>query len=149
MFSWSFSWKFFVQKNRRFSYLLQLHVNLFLSSRCSSSSLKRWEKWMQGSSESWSKLYIFTEGSRFQTILNCTPYDFKPTWFISVIDLFSLHIFNKDEFNSGWFLFTSLKWRSLTLPVPCISESCIEIKIKLNFYFQASSWCLKRFYEGI
>ena len=23
----------------------------------------------------------------------------------------------------------------LTLPVPCISKSCIEIKIKLNFYF--------------
>ena len=24
---------------------------------------------------------------------------------------------------------------SLTLPVPCISESCIKIKIKLNLYF--------------
>ena len=31
----------------------------------------------------------------------------------------------------------------LTLPVPCISESCIEIKIKLNFYFRTSLWCLK------
>ena len=30
----------------------------------------------------------------------------------------------------------------LTLPVPCISESCIEIKIKLNFYFHTSLWCL-------
>ena len=33
--------------------------------------------------------------------------------------------------------------------VPCISESRIEIKIKLNFYFHTSLWCLKRFYEGI
>ena len=37
---------------------------------------------------------------------------------------------------------------SLTLLVPCISESCIDIKIKLNFYFRTSLWCLKRFYEG-
>ena len=34
----------------------------------------------------------------------------------------------------------------LFFPVPCFSESCIEIKIKLNFYFDTSSWCLKRFY---
>ena len=33
----------------------------------------------------------------------------------------------------------------LTLPVQRISESCIEIKIKLIFSF----WCLKRFYEGL
>ena len=37
----------------------------------------------------------------------------------------------------------------LTRPVPCTSESCIEIKIKLNFYFHTSLWCLKRFYEGL
>ena len=37
----------------------------------------------------------------------------------------------------------------LTLPIPCISESYIEIKIKLNFYFHTSLWCLKRFYEGL
>ena len=37
----------------------------------------------------------------------------------------------------------------LTLNVPCISESCVEIKINLNFYFHASLWCLKRFYEGL
>ena len=36
----------------------------------------------------------------------------------------------------------------LTLNVSCISESCIDIKIKLNFYFHTSLWCLKRFYEG-
>ena len=39
--------------------------------------------------------------------------------------------------------------RILTLNVTCISESCIEIKIKVNFYFHTSSWCLKRFYEGL
>ena len=37
----------------------------------------------------------------------------------------------------------------LTLKDPFISESCIEIKIVLNFYFPTSLWCLKRFYEGL
>ena len=41
----------------------------------------------------------------------------------------------------------------LTLTVPRILESCIKIKIYfikiyLNFYFQTSLWCLKRFYES-
>ena len=36
-----------------------------------------------------------------------------------------------------------------TLKDPIISESCIEIKIELNFYFHTSLWCLKRFYEGL
>ena len=36
----------------------------------------------------------------------------------------------------------------LNLLAPCISESCIEIKINLNFYFHTSLWCLKRFHEG-
>ena len=31
----------------------------------------------------------------------------------------------------------------------CIFESCIEIKIKLNFSFHTSLWCLKKFYEGL
>ena len=31
----------------------------------------------------------------------------------------------------------------ITLAVPCISEGCIEIKIKLSFYFHTSLWCLK------
>ena len=38
---------------------------------------------------------------------------------------------------------------SLTLKDPIVSESCIEIKIKLNFYFHTSLWCLKRFYKGL
>ena len=40
-------------------------------------------------------------------------------------------------------------FESLTLPVQCIFESCVKIKIKLNFYFRASLWCLKRFYEDL
>ena len=47
----------------------------------------------------------------------------------------------------GWCNY--IKKSSLTLPTPCISESCIKIKINLNFYFQTSLWCLKRFYEGL
>ena len=37
----------------------------------------------------------------------------------------------------------------LTVLAPCLSESCITIKINLNFYFHTSLWCLKRFYEGV
>ena len=37
----------------------------------------------------------------------------------------------------------------LTLKDPIISESCIEIKSELNFYFHTSLWCLKQFYEGM
>ena len=33
----------------------------------------------------------------------------------------------------------------LTLKDPSISESCIEIKIKINSYFHTSLWCLKTF----
>ena len=35
--------------------------------------------------------------------------------------------------------------RLLTLPAPYILESCIKIKINLNFYFHTSLLCLKRF----
>ena len=37
----------------------------------------------------------------------------------------------------------------LVFPVLCISETCIEIKINLNFYFHTSLWCLEGFYEGL
>ena len=50
----------------------------------------------------------------------------------------------KKKFNSG-----SLFLKTVTLNVPCISESCIEIKINLNFYFHTPLWCLKRFYKGL
>ena len=59
--------------------------------------------------------------------------------------------------NSGICLLTNLNTlhthikshKILALPSPCISESCIKIKINLNFYFDTSLWCLKRFYEGL
>ena len=41
-----------------------------------------------------------------------------------------------------------LALETLTLNVMCISESCIEMKINLNFYFHTSLRWLKRFYEG-
>ena len=46
-------------------------------------------------------------------------------------------------------LFLREKVFVLTVNDPCISESCIEIKITLNFCFHTSLWCLKRFYEGL
>ena len=51
------------------------------------------------------------------------------------------------------FLFSSLdslvlQFILLTFTVPCISESCIEIKIKSNFYFLTTLWCLKRVGTG-
>ena len=36
----------------------------------------------------------------------------------------------------------------LSFPEPRISESCIEMKIILNFYFHISLSWLKMFYEG-
>ena len=38
---------------------------------------------------------------------------------------------------------------NLTLKDMCISESSIEIKIKLNVYFHTSLRCLERLYEGL
>ena len=38
---------------------------------------------------------------------------------------------------------------NLSLPAPCISESCIKIKINLNFNFHTSLWYLKGIYEGL
>ena len=38
---------------------------------------------------------------------------------------------------------------TLTLPTPGISESCIKMKITLNFYFHTSLWCLERFDEAL
>ena len=56
-------------------------------------------------------------------------------------------------FKSCWYLqkrFVVFKVNCcLNLPILCISESCIEIKNKLNFYFLSSLWCLTRFYEGL
>ena len=34
-------------------------------------------------------------------------------------------------------------------PAPWVSESCIKIKINLNFYYHTSLWWLKRFYKGL
>ena len=37
----------------------------------------------------------------------------------------------------------------LTLLAQCISETCVQIKINLKFYFHTSLWFLKRFFEGL
>ena len=88
--------------------------------------------------------------------------------FIGFILLF---LYNNDQFSFTFLKFpiSSLVWiylkinvgyfaslvkafklcQILTLPVPCISESCIKMKINVNFYFHTSSWRLKRFYEGL
>ena len=42
-----------------------------------------------------------------------------------------------------------LKKTVLSLPIRCILESYIKIKINLNFYFHTSLKCLKRFYERL
>ena len=46
-------------------------------------------------------------------------------------------------------IIVSLLILSLAIPHPRISESCIKIKSKLNFYFHTCLWCLKRFSEGL
>ena len=50
------------------------------------------------------------------------------------------------KFKFGTSLWYGTYW---TLKTRSFSESCIEIKIKLNFYFHTSLWCLKKFYEGL
>ena len=52
-----------------------------------------------------------------------------------------------------WFVMQPLKKQVfftaiLTLNVPCISESCIEMKIKLNFYFHTSLCASKGFMKA-
>ena len=55
---------------------------------------------------------------------------------------------NGYNISERWWIFIILKSHcGMSISwVPCISESCIEIKIKLNFHFHTS---LKRFYEGL
>ena len=60
----------------------------------------------------------------------------------------SLNSFELDDV-SDLKIIAKLVLKLLTLKDPFISESCIEIKIELNFYFHTSLWCLKRFYEGL
>ena len=53
------------------------------------------------------------------------------------------------RFNNFFALFERTGKENSTCPAPCVSESCIKIKINLNFYFHTSLWYLKRFYEGL
>ena len=46
-------------------------------------------------------------------------------------------------------IYETLLCYTVTLKDPLISESCIEIKIELNFYFHTSLWCLKRFTKAL
>ena len=47
-------------------------------------------------------------------------------------------------YKGNFVFFKAFVRHTSTLPAPCISESCIKIKINLNFYFHTSLWCLKR-----
>ena len=53
---------------------------------------------------------------------------------------------NCNQGMSGYYNYINTE---LALAAPCILESCSKIKRNLNFYFHPSSWCLKRFYEGL
>ena len=60
-----------------------------------------------------------------------------------------IHSLLKNRWPGSRLLCSIIHKMMLTLNVLCISDSYIEIKIKLNFYFHTSLWCLKRFYEGL
>ena len=45
-------------------------------------------------------------------------------------------------------IFNSIWFQSLKVKDSFISESCIEIKIKLNLYFHTSLWCSKGFMKA-
>ena len=73
------------------------------------------------------------------------PRDVKPNH-VYLPDQISQTTFDQwDQDFDGHLSFDEVSARKLTLPVPYISESCTEIKIKFNFYFHTSLWCLKSF----
>ena len=86
------------------------------------------------------------------SLLWCFPLHFSYPC-IPTIFLHSKKTSNPNWYNISerWWMFIirkshcgmSMSW------VPCISESCIQIKIKLNSHFHTSLWCLKRFYEDL
>ena len=63
--------------------------------------------------------------------------------------LWLLTLYLKLEKITSWLLYAYIPSNRLTPPAPCISKSCTKIKINLKFYFNFSSWCLKKFYEGL
>ena len=80
----------------------------------------------------------------------CPKFKLISNFFILIIIIFIWIVYTVNSFRSDAAICKcSIEKLSLTLTVPCISESCIEIKIKLNCYFHTPLWCLKRFYEGL
>ena len=80
--------------------------------------------------------------------------DKNPPWFINkTLNLIKKNIleqyYNDNENNTNNLKTNKSFQNNLTLPTLRIFESCIEIKINLNFFFHTSLWCLKRFYEGL
>ena len=75
------------------------------------------------------------------------------SWVLNPLALTPHSLYLNNGFLKWLFPWTSLAvcmlLRSLTLPAPCISVSCIKIKIYLNFYFHTSSRCLKRHHEEL
>ena len=73
----------------------------------------------------------------------------KHLWWLLPTDVVVYLIYYFHRFSNGLYA-TGKKNRytnscdQLTLPVPYISESSIEIKIKLNFCFHTSLWYLRR-----
>ena len=63
---------------------------------------------------------------------------------ISIFRFHFVHLIHQLLIN---FLFFLLEF-FLTLFAPCISESWIKIKVKLNFYFHSSLWCLHKTFWG-
>ena len=60
----------------------------------------------------------------------------------TTLTILKLIIYNTNKLTG----FCMMEALVLTLSAPCISESWIEIKTYLNFYFHTSLWCLKTFY---
>ena len=53
----------------------------------------------------------------------------------------------KGNVATKWISFFVVNLKILSLSDPCISERCIKIKIKSNFHFHTSLWCLKGLHE--
>ena len=82
--------------------------------------------------------------NRFHTLFWC----FHCWLWTSKCRLGSSQKVSSRNFEVQWIFFLS-NILTLTFSSPSISESCIEIKINLNFYFHGSLWCFKRFYKDL
>ena len=88
--------------------------------------------------------FVVWYGRRFK---HTTSYSSKRYWYYVMVREASVWPYNNSNCGPQNL---SVFFCNLNLPATCILESCSEIQISLNFYFNTFLWWfLKRFYEGL